>query len=218
MPIRQRAKDLGREDARRHAVTTGRELRDARLSLGLSQRAVARAAGVSPSTLGRIERGETRNPPLATLCSLARALGLVISLKCYPMGSPVRDAGQLNLLGRAEATMARPLRTRREAVLPGDGELRAWDSLVIAEDALAFLDAETRIGDAQDLARRLERKLRDDPRSGILILVVARTRHNLRVLRDHREALRPLLPLDGAAILRALRAGRLPPAGGILVI
>ena len=80
------------------------------------------------------------------------------------------------------------------------------------------MDAESRLGDIQALQRRLELKLRDDPRSPVLILVVARTRHNVEVLRLHREALRALLPLDGAAITRALRAGRLPPASGLLVI
>ena len=80
------------------------------------------------------------------------------------------------------------------------------------------MDAETRIGDVQALARRLAATLRDDPRSRVLILVVARTAHNLRVLREHREALRDLLPLDGAAIARALRAGRIPTASGIIVL
>jgi hypothetical protein len=81
-----------------------------------------------------------------------------------------------------------------------------------------FMDAETRLGDIQALARRLELKLRDDPRSTVVILVVARTSHNQRVLREHREFLRGLLSADGAAIARSLRAGRLPPASGIIVL
>jgi transcriptional regulator with XRE-family HTH domain len=199
-------------------VEIGRELRATRTGLGLSQATVARVARCSPSRLGRIERGDLRVLPLDVACRVARALGLALSLKLYPSGSPIRDAGQLALLGRVESIVAMPLNIRREVVLPAQGELRAWDAAISDDRAVAFLDAEARIGDIQALNRRMELKLRDDPRGSILILVAARTRHNLEVLRDHRETLRPLLPLDGAAIIRALRAGRLPPASGILVI
>ena len=70
----------------------------------------------------------------------------------------------------------------------------------------------------QELSRRIARKQRDDPRAGVVILVVNRTAHNRRVLAAHREALREQFPLDGAAILRALRNGRVPPASGILML
>ena len=103
-------------------------------------------------------------------------------------------------------------------VLPIAGDLRAWDGMITGADGIAFTDAETRNGDAQALARRLEVKLRDDPRSRVLILVVARTAHNATVLREHREAFRALLPLDGAAIARSLRAGRIPTASGLIVL
>jgi hypothetical protein len=43
-----------------------------------------------------------------------------------------------------------------------------------------------------------------------------------RTLRErgsaHRESLRAQFPLDGAAIARALRPGRVPPAGGIILV
>ena len=144
---------------------------------------------------------------------MARALGQTVSVKLFPAGSPVRDAGQLALFDRFTPVLASPLRLRREVVLPGPGELRAWDAAISGDDGVAFLDAEARLGDIQALDRRLERKLRDDPRGAILILLVARTRHNSEVLRIHREALRPLLPLDGATILRAsARAASRPQA------
>jgi transcriptional regulator with XRE-family HTH domain len=218
MPIREGTIRLGDADARRLAHSMATELRASRLSLGLSQRSVAAAAGTSRGRLGRIERGELRRPPLDVICRIARALGLSVSMKLFPAGSPVRDAGQLALMSRVEPFVAQPLRMRREVVLPGHGELRAWDAAILDDGGVAFLDAEARLGDLQALNRRLEVKLRDDPRGTIMILVVARTRHNLEVLRDHRETLRPLLPLDGAAIARALRAGRLPPASGLLVV
>ncbi|MFN8631750.1 MAG: hypothetical protein U0838_15960 [Chloroflexota bacterium] len=81
----------------------------------------------------------------------------------------------------------------------------------------AFVDCEMRLGDVQVLLRRLDAKRRDDPRPGVLILVVRDSDHNRRVLADHREVLRSLLPLDATAILRALRCGRVPPANGVVL-
>jgi transcriptional regulator with XRE-family HTH domain len=218
MSVRQGPIDLGREDARRVNSSIASELRDTRVALGLSQGAVATGAGISASRLGRIERGEVRDPSFAAICRVARVLGLTVSVKLYPSGSPLRDAPQLRLMARFETLVAHPLRLRREVLLPGDDEQRAWDAMIIADDGFGFAEGESRIGDAQALVRRMERKLRDDPRGSTIILVVARTRHNRRVLQEHREAFRSLLPLDGAAIARSLRAGRLPPAGGIIVL
>jgi len=218
MPIRQGPIDLGDEDARRLIATCGTDLRETRMGLGMSQRAAARAAGISASKLGRIERREVRDPSLAAICRVARVLGQTASLRLFPAGSPVRDAGQIAVLGRLQALLGPGLRLPREVVLPIAGDLRAWDRMITGADGIAFTDAETRIGDAQALARRLEVKLRDDPRSRVLILVVARTAHNATVLREHREAFRALLPLDGAAIARSLRAGRIPTASGLIVL
>jgi hypothetical protein len=53
---------------------------------------------------------------------------------------------------------------------------------------------------------------------GVVILLVNDTAANRRVLAAHREALRARFPLDGRAILQALRAGRAPTASGIVVL
>lgn len=64
------------------------------------------------------------------------------------------------------------------------------------------------------MTRRIALKTRDDPDAGVVILVVARTVHNRRVLAEHRESLRAQFPLDGAAIARELPAGRVPRESG----
>ena len=218
MPIRQGHAQLGNEDAGKIRHFLANELRETRLALGLSQQVVADAARVSSSRLGRLERNETADPSIAAMCRTARVLGLTVSVKLYPAGSPVRDAASLALAARFAKLVARPLRLRGETALPDDGDLRAWDGLLVDDAGAAFTEYEARLGDIQALARRLGLKIRDDPRGSVLILVVSRTRHNLRVLREHRETLRHLLPLDGAAIARELRAGRIPRASGIIVL
>lgn len=98
------------------------------------------------------------------------------------------------------------------------GDLRAWDGSIVGAVERAFVEAESRLGDVQALQRRVELKIRDDPRARIVILAVTKSDQNRRVLLEHREALRPMLPLDGAAVLRALRHGTIPAAGGIVLL
>ncbi len=218
MPIREGPADLGSADAVRLRREIGGELHDTRVALGLSQRAVARLAMVSPSRLGRIERAETAEPSLVVVCRAARVVGLTASVKLFASGSPVRDAPSLRLAERFRALVVAPVRLRGEMPLPGPEDLRAWDGMVVDDERAAFTEYESRFGDVQAMTRRIALKLRDDPRPGVVILVAARTRHNLRVLAEHREAMRAQFPLDGAAIARELRAGRVPRHSGIIVL
>jgi transcriptional regulator with XRE-family HTH domain len=51
-------------------------LREEREAAGMSQRALAREAGLSPQAVSRIERGETQTPRWETIRRLAAALGI----------------------------------------------------------------------------------------------------------------------------------------------
>jgi transcriptional regulator with XRE-family HTH domain len=172
---------------------------------------------MSASQLVRLERGRLARPTLEQLCRAARAVGLRPWLKLYPDATPARDAAQLALLARFEALLAPPLRLRREVPMPIASDLRAWDGRVTDGRRTASIEAESRLDDVQAVSRRIELKVRDDPAAGVVILLLNRTAHNRRVLGAHREALRAQFPLDGAAIARALRQGRVPPASGILL-
>jgi transcriptional regulator with XRE-family HTH domain len=218
MPSVQRRADVGLADGRRLARRIGSELRDTRMSAGLSLATVAHAAGMSAAQLGRIERAELEAPDLVQICRAARALGHIASVRLFPVGSPVRDAAHLALLQRFEARLGHPLRLVREVPLPIEGDRRAWDGMVLGAETPIFTEAETHIHDAQALERGIGLKLRDDPRSSTVLLIASRTRHNRRVIDEHRESLRGLFPLDGGAILRAISAGRVPNAGGILLL
>jgi len=218
MPTRLRHADLGAADARRVVNDGAEELRVARRAYGSSQRTVARRAGLSPSQYGRIERGELRRLTLQDLTRAARAVGLRCSVRFYPSELRVHDAGQLAVLDRLERMLAPPLRLRREVALPIAGDLRAWDGRATDGRRTASIDAEARLGDLQALARRTLLKLRDDPDAGVVLLAVNRTAHNRATLRAHREALRADFPLDGAAIVRHLRRGEIPPASGVILV
>ena len=191
-------------------------MREARLASGLSQAIVARAAGLKQSRISRTERSQ---PPMARVDELARhcaVLGHELSLRAFPVGSPVRDAAQRDVLSALQRIVSPGFRWRFEVGLDIPGDKRAWDAWLDGPGDVA-IDAETRLRDVQALQRRLELKWRDsgEPR---LILVVTASRHNRRVIREHRAALASTLPLDTRAVLDALRAGEVPRANGIAFV
>lgn len=193
-----------------------RELMNARRSAGVSQAHVARAAGLSQSRVSRIERVESSAPRVDELAAHCAALGLRLVVKGYPDGSPVRDAGHLRLLGRLRRLVGGRYRWRSEVPVGGQGDLRAWDAVLQGPVEIG-LDAETRLHDIQDLQRRTELKWRD---SGVamVVLLVASTHHNRRVLREHRAAVASTFPYDTGPILRALKSGVAPPGNGIVLL
>jgi transcriptional regulator with XRE-family HTH domain len=218
VPAHQRRLALGLADARRVSSMLAAELRSTRIGAGISQATAARAAGMSRSQWGRLERGEDPHPDLVELCCAGRALGLQLGPKFYPVGAPVRDRPQLALLRRFEDLLGSPLRMRREVPLPIAGDLRAWDACIEGGAQPFFAEGESHADDAQGLERRIRLKQRDDPRASVIVLVLARSAHHRRFLTDYREVFRDLLPLDGPAVLRSIRQGRRPPASGIVVI
>ena len=56
----------------------GKRIRALREERGLTQREVARRAGLTPSGVGFIEHGQTRNPSAETVVAVARALGVPV--------------------------------------------------------------------------------------------------------------------------------------------
>jgi transcriptional regulator with XRE-family HTH domain len=56
----------------------GKRIRDLREERRLTQRELARRAGLTPSGVGFIEHGQTRNPSAETVVTIARALGVPV--------------------------------------------------------------------------------------------------------------------------------------------
>lgn len=203
--------------ARNLGIDLGREIGISRRAAALTQRDAGRVVGMSHSEWGRIERGELREVSLDQLARAGSAVGLKLWARLYPDGDPIRDAAHARLLERLRACVKPPLLWRPEVPLP-DGSDRAWDSVIVPPDRFVGVEAETRITDGQATWRRAQLKRAADPRIGHMILLVADTRNNRRVLALIRESLRDELPLDTRAILRALRSGQSPRASGIVIL
>src|SRR5438105_4261102 len=91
--LRMRRKDVDRAKASELVRRLGRDLRTARLVLGLSQADIGRRAGIAQSTMSEIERGQFA-ADLMTLFQVAGAVGLQPVLNLYPNGRVrLRDTG-----------------------------------------------------------------------------------------------------------------------------
>lgn len=217
MVTRERRIDLGKRLARRALARIGEEFREARFAAGLTQRQVGDASGISHAQVSRIELGRAPRAPFETLAVMASVLGLDLPLRTYPSGDPIRDVAQVALLTKLRAVLPSGLTWRSEVALALPGDKRAWDGEIGGSGWRLPVDAETRLRDVQAVSRRAALKRRDDGNPTVLLLV-ADTRHNRRVLRLAADDLTAAFPEPGATALAAIRAGALPEGSAILLL
>lgn len=216
MATKQRPADLGR--ARGRAILAGllREAADGRRDRGLALAEVGRAIGLSEATLSRTERGLMPDVGVVRVSTLLAVVGLELSARAYPGGSPLRDAGHTSLLGRFRAVLHPSLGFALEVALPHPGDRRAWDGLVRGPGWRYGVEAETHPTDAQALLRRLDLKVRDGDVDGV-ILVLPATRHTRAFLAAAGDLLATSFPVPGRRAIELLRAG-VDPGGGAVVV
>ena len=87
----------------------------------------------------------------------------------------------------------------------------------IGTDWTARVDAETHVGDAQAVLRRVAIKQRDS-NVGCVILLLAATRHHRDVLRQLGGALVAQYPVSARRALAALKEGRSPAGNSIILL
>jgi len=217
MVTTQRVRDIGAERARRIVTEFGRDALDARRRADLSQERVASAAGISHAHLSRIERGLVRNLSIDLSARIATAVGLDLSVRTFPGGIRLRDAGQVRLLARFRSLVGPPLAWRTEVAVGPSGDPRAWDGVLAGAGRLGGVEAVVHIHDWQSLDRRISLRRRD---SGIelVILVLADTRHNRSVLRSLGPELTANFPESRPVALAALRSGTLPTSSAVILV
>jgi transcriptional regulator with XRE-family HTH domain len=216
MPSYERVVDRAARRANRFLLELGDEVRRGRRRAGISQTAIGRSAGISQSEIARIESGRSRALSIATAARVVAAVGLDLSVRAYPGGSPIRDVGQLKLLARLRGQVHSSLRWRTEVPIPIPGDQRAFDAVIDGGAVKVAVECVTRLEDVQAMERAINRKQLD---AGIpcLILVLAATRHNRAALAAA-PTLREAYPLTTRVILAGLRVGRLPSANGLVFL
>jgi transcriptional regulator with XRE-family HTH domain len=204
-------------------LRVGAELRLARASAGLSLASVSQVVGISASQIARIERGLVRTANIWQLARIGAIVGLDVRIKTYLGPDPLRDAGQVRLLGRLRSSLHPNLSMRLEVPLPRAGDARAWDAWIAgfveasaSRDGLP-VEGETRIIDAQGQIRRITLKMRD---SGVdhVLLVVADTPANRQAVAAAHFITAESFPVSARKAMAALAAGRHPGGSALVFI
>jgi transcriptional regulator with XRE-family HTH domain len=217
MPSTQRRRDRGVHQGSHLLRSLGVELRTARLAAGVSQQELGRVVGVSGTHVARLERAEVPGASVRLLATIFAVLGMRLSARPYPEGPPIRDVAHARLLARFRVRLPPTVRMRTEVPLRMARDLRAWDGELEAVNGTCKLEAETALHDLQATERRIALKMADDGVDRV-ILLVADTRRNRRVLREFEGHIRARFPTSMRSVMRELRAGRLPERSGIVVL
>jgi transcriptional regulator with XRE-family HTH domain len=217
MGTKSRAADIGDVRARIAVARVVEDARQARIAAGLAQADVARALGMSRSQYGRIERGQSPALSLRSASRLCAVVGLDLSVRTYPAGDPIRDAGQIALLTKLRERCHPALTWQTEVPLAISGDRRAWDAVVGGSAWTVGIEAETGLSDVQALERRLALKQRDGEMAQVL-LVVLDSRRNRSVLRTAGHVLLGRFPVPAKDALARLGGGEAPGWNSIILL
>jgi transcriptional regulator with XRE-family HTH domain len=217
VPGRRRSLADAESRGQQLARQVGREIREARLAAGVSQADMARAAAISQSRISRIERSIGRGATLVELSRVASLVGLKLWIQCFPALDRIRDAAQLRLLDEFCRRFAPIVVWRTEVPMPMRGDLRAVDGVATMAGCRVAVEAWMRLSDLQAQSRAAELKRRDLGADRLVILL-ADTPHNRRMLRASERAIRHSFPLGTRAIMSALADGRDPGADGVVLL
>ena len=193
------------------------ELVNARKAAGLSQTGLGALLGWSQAKVSAFEHAlRIDSISFSDISAVAAVLGFDLGANLYPAGEPIRDRGHQALITRFRAVLSSSWRIAAEVPLPNPGDRRAWDLLLRIRGQLVGVEAETRLRDIQAFVRRIRTRELDGGASAIVI-VLADTAVNRRLLPQLVEALGPRYSTSRRALLKALRDGSPLPGSGVVL-
>jgi transcriptional regulator with XRE-family HTH domain len=199
----------------------GRVIRALRRRRGMTQAALAHRAGISASTVSRIEHGMLAGLTLGVLRSICVPLGVRLDVRPWWTGGDID-----RLLDEVHARLVEAclaiLRGFGWSVVPeasfsifgerGSVDILAWHP---GKQAVLLVEVKSRIVDVQELLSVLDRKRRLAsqiaaergwrPQVVGVWLAIADGRTNRRHLADHRQTFAAALPGDGRGLRGWLR-------------
>lgn len=196
----------------------GEEILRAQAAYGLSSRQVARLAGVAVSTVRRIHAGDG-GVQAHTLCAIATAVGLQVSLRAFEHRTPsLRDTGQAEIVDAIRMTAHPSLRSAVEVSAGEHG--RSADLVLFGPDEILHIEVERLILDFQAQFRSAVRKREHldsvHARPVRLVMAVEDRVRNRSLVEGHVALLRSTLPAGSRAVLRAVRTGQPLGTDGLL--
>jgi hypothetical protein len=218
MATKETRLERGRRRGRSVAGRLMAELIATRQTLNVSQRALALELRRSQSALARLEHlRKLDRVSFVEVAEMASILGLELGAALHPIGDPIRDAGHQVLIKRFRAIRASTIKVLAEVPLPNPGDRRSWDLLLRIVHQRVGVEAETRIRVAQRLVRKV-RERQSEGGADALLLVLAESAVNRRLLPDLLEALGPRFATPPRLILKGLRGGQPLPGSGVILV
>jgi transcriptional regulator with XRE-family HTH domain len=220
-PFRAQPSNIGRARSRYLVQAFGRELRIARMNVGLSQARLAALAAMAQTEVSKAERGRP-DVSLEARCRLAAACGHELGWRLYPVATVrLRDAGQLGLAQLIVAAAHRSWRASLEVpVAPGDA--RAADLVLTGPSEVIHIEIERALIDLQAQLRAAELKrealaVREE-RPIRLVIAVPDTKATRARLAPFTQLIGQTMPATSRTIWRAIRGGEALGADGILFV
>ena len=222
MPMRRGPLARGTERGTSIIRALMREAEAARVAGGTSYAAIARVLRLSPEQVARIMQGRSSRVSFVRAAQVLEAVGLELAARAFLTGAPVRDAGQIPLLGRLRVRISPSLEWTDEVPvieipMPGFIDQRAWDAGIDGPGVRVRIDAEAHVGDLQAVERRVALKQRDGEESCV-ILLLSDTKHHRALLAEAGGAIRARFPIPQRRALAALRDGRSPGGNALIVL
>ena len=186
--------------------------------MGVSQRSLARRAGVATATIGRVEQGDP-GVQLNTLVAVAAAAGVDIVVRAFPGATPsLRDSHQL---ADAESLIRQAHASWRPALEVPAGEFgRSADLVFFGPEEILHVEIETLAVDFQAQYRSARAKrgalAAQHQRPVRLILAFADRSRNREAVRAHARVMFAELPAGSREVLSALRNGTRLGQDGLL--
>ena len=172
---------------------------------------------MSGSEVSRIERALVQGVGLVTLGELCAVVGLDLSARAYPGGSPLRDARHARLLAKLQALLHATLRWATEVPLPNPGDQRAWDAMIRGDGWRYGVECELNPIDGQALTRRLNLKQREGLVDGVFLLMPD-TRQTRLFRREFADDLRAQFQVPARMALDRLSHGLYPTGSALLIL
>lgn len=203
------------------ATAFGRELRIARMNVGLTQQEMAKLAGISQQQASLVERG-IGDTSLVIRARLAAACGHELGWRLYPVATVrLRDSGQM-ALAQAIVAAAHPSWKAQLEVPIGHGDPRAADLLLIGPTQIIHVEIERALVDFQGQLRSAQLKreaLVVRERKPIRLVIAVPNRHATTArLAPFRQLITHTMPATSRGIWRAIRSGQLLQGDGILFV
>jgi transcriptional regulator with XRE-family HTH domain len=195
--------------AQYQAVAVGNSIRQARHVAGLNRDEAAALAGVSRSTLERIERG-TPTVTLANITAAADAVGLDLVCSTYPGRGPgLRDSGQIGIAQWLAGQADERWRMTLEESAGDHGE--AIDQMFWGPTEIVAFEIERFLLDWQNQLRGWRRKREwlaaRHSRPVRLVVAVTDTRRNRTAIEPFLDIVQRTFPATTRDVMHAIRTG-----------